>query len=463
MKKKNLSKMVATLLLGTTLSGTAMAAEKTISTEHWTYKAVQVLTKEGILPAAELPAGKKDYTRLEMAAIVEAAMNHSAQASARQKALIDKLAVEFALELNGIAVPETAAPKNNKPGLRVGFDTLMALSTDNPAVGKEKVQGNDMWHWRARLNLEGDLNEKTTYNARITTSFGAAGMTSTTAQNSTLSFDRVYMESKDLFGFDSVKWGRQGMNELGGNLAYKTGNNDGFVFSKNINEQTKLNLGAFVVKPEPTVAGTFSGDTQDVQYLAVQTKINPKLKLGGMFFNNNTSVAKTDTPYNYSYSSSKSGAIAAAYKMGKYTLLGEFDQTHLANAVGTGTNPHAYALQITNGTVSAESFYPVAKTVTNINKKGDQAFVLSYRYTQKGAIPNGLGPWGGATITSPVSSLYANSKSPNGVDNIKGVYFSYQYVLDKGIELSFDTQFLRYADTGAKFDDIYMLLLNTKF
>lgn len=464
MKKKNLSQLLTTLLLSGTVYGTAMAAApmQTIPMDHWAYKAIQLLEQDKIIDVP-LKEPQKGLSRQEFADLVEKAMNNSAMATAKQKALIDKLAVEFALELNGIENKDSGLAKTSNTGVHVGFDTLMVASTDTPAEGKQKEQGNDMWHWRARLTLNGDLNEKTTYNARLTTSFGTAGMTTATAQNPTLSFDRVYMESKNLFGFDSVKWGRQGINELGGNLAYKSGNNDGVILSKKLAPNTNLNIGALVVKAEPSVVGTFSGDTQDVQYISVQSKVNSNLKVGGMFFNNNTTVAKTDTCYNYSDSGSRIGALSTAYKMGKFTLLGEFDQAHLSDAVGVNSRPHAYALQITNGTVSADSFYPVAQTVTNINKKGDRAFVLSYRYTQKGAVPLGLGPWSGATITSPVASVYANSKIPNGIDNIKGIYFSYQYVLDKGIEMSFDAQFLEYADTGAKFDNIYMMMLNTRF
>jgi hypothetical protein len=464
MKKKNLPKILTLLLLSSTVYGTALAAETTLPADHWSYKAIEKLEKAGVLADTDDAAVQHTVTRQKMAELVEKAMNNSAQATQKQKALIDKLAVEFALELNGITVKEPPVQKST-PSLRVGFDTLMTASADSPAAGIPKEQGNDMWHWRARLTLNGDLNEKTTYNARLTTSFGTAGMTASTTSTTSpaLTFDRVYIESKDLFGFDSVKWGRQGINLLGGNLAYKSGNNDGVILTKNLDENTKVDFGALVVKPEPSAVGTFSGNTQDVQYVAVQSKVSQNLKLGGMFFNNNTSVAKTDTSYNYSYSGSKIGGLSAAYKMGKFTMLSEFDQTHLSKASGTDASPHAYAFQITNGTVSPDTFYPISQTVTNINKKGDSAFVLSYRYTQKGAVPLGLGPWGGATITSPVTSVYSNSKIPNGIDNIKGIYFSYQYVLDKGIELSFDTQFLKYADTGAKFDNIYMLLLNTKF
>ena len=458
MNKKRLCQLCTALLLSSNIYGTALAAEATLPADHWTYKAIHVLESSNIIPAQTKP--ETPLTRSEMAGLVEKAMENSSQANPRQKALIDKLAVEFALEINGIALPPEKAKSKANDGLKIGFDTLMTVSSDtrNP-----KVQGNDMWHWRARLTLDGNLNDNTAYHARLGTSFGTAGMTTSANSSGTVSgnylaFDRVYFDSKNVLGFDNISWGRRNINELGGNLAYKTGNNDGVVFTKFLSKNTKMDLGAFVVKPETTIVGTSSGDTQDVQFVAVTSDLSPKWRLGGMLFNNNTDGKSA--AYGYTDAGSKIGAVSARYKVGKFTILGEFDQASLDNPVHVSSRPHAFAIQVTNGKKAGESFYPVAQTVTDINQKGDQAFVFSYRQTQKGAVPLGLGPWGGATIVSPVTSTYNNGL---GVDNIKGFYFSYQYVLAKGVELSFDTQFLSYTDSGSKFDNIYMFLLNTRF
>ena len=455
-----------TILFASTFFSTVLAAPATglndVPADHWAYRAISELSRVGIIKGYndESFQGDKTVTRYEMAQIVEEAINNSNKATAIQKALIDKLAIEFALELNKIDTRVTKLEDFKKSTLKVGFDTLMAVVADNPAADNPKIQGNDRWRWRARLLLSGDLNENTKYAARLTTSFGTAGMTASSTQNTTLSFDRVYFTSKNLFGFDSVEWGRQGINELGGNLAYKSGNNDGIRLSKKLGKDTVVKIGAFVVKPEPAVVNGFSGDTQEVQFASVQSQISPQLRVGGIFFNNNTQVKVNDTPFNYSTDGSKVAGISAAYRMGKFTLLGEYDQADLKNPVGVKSNPYTYAVQLTNGTVSPASFYPLVQTVTNINKKGDNAFVISYRYTQKGAVPDGFGPWGGATITSPAYLI--NGKTVRGIDNIKGWYVSYQYVVAKGVEISLDSQFLKYADSGEKFDDIYSLFINTR-
>ena len=456
-----------TLLFVSSIFGTVLAATSDavndVPAGHWAYKAVNELVRVGVIDGYgnKTFQGDKTITRYEMAQVVEKAMANSNKATVVQKALIDKLAIEFALELNQIDTRVTKLENFNKSTLKVGFDTLMVGVMDNPAAGNPKLQGNDMWRWRARLLLSGDLNEDTKYDARLTTSFGTAGMSTSSTQNNLISFDRMYLTSKNVLGFDSIQLGRQSINELGGNLAYKSGGNDGITLTKKLSKDTAFKMGAFVVKPELAAVGTFSGDAQEVQFASVQSQVSPKLKIGGMFLNNNTKVITTDTPFKYSNDGSKIAGVSAAYKLGKFTLLSEYDRANLKNPVGVKSNPHAFAFQITNGTVSSTSFYPIAQTVTNINKKGDQAFVLSYRYTEKGAVPNGLGPWNGTTVTSP--TYLVNGKAVGGVDNIKGWYVSYQYVVAKGMELSFDSQFLKYADTGAKFVDIYMLILNTRF
>ena len=104
MKKSILIALIVVFSL--TLAGVAFAAPMTqftdVPAKHWAYVAIQELARVGIIDGYGDGAfrGDKTMTRYEMSQIVEKAMANSNKANAVQKALIDKLAIEFALELN---------------------------------------------------------------------------------------------------------------------------------------------------------------------------------------------------------------------------------------------------------------------------------------------------------------------------------------------------------------------------
>jgi hypothetical protein len=113
--KKGIIALVVLVLF--CLGNVAMAATQApvdVPKDHWAYPAVKALIKDGIIDGYGdgTYMGNKTITRYEMAAIVSKAMANSSKATAEQKALIDKLASEFALELNKIDVRVTALEKD---------------------------------------------------------------------------------------------------------------------------------------------------------------------------------------------------------------------------------------------------------------------------------------------------------------------------------------------------------------
>jgi hypothetical protein len=115
LKKKVIISIVVAFVLS--IAGTAFgAASQTfadVPVKHWAYAAVTELARVGIIDGYEDGSfrGDKTISRYEMAQIVEKAMANSDKATAVQKALIDKLAIEFALELNKIDTRVTALEK----------------------------------------------------------------------------------------------------------------------------------------------------------------------------------------------------------------------------------------------------------------------------------------------------------------------------------------------------------------
>jgi len=462
MKKKIITCMA--LLYSMSVLSLVSAAEPEagdVPADHWAYPAVKALMKDGIIDGYGNGAflGDKTMTRYEMAQVVEKAMDNSNKANAKQKILIDKLTAEFALEINKIDVRVKKVEKAQQSTMKVGFDSMNFYVGDNPPAGVAKLQGNDSLRYRYRLYLSNQMNEQTSFDARLTTSVANFGARSTSTNNPLIAFDRAYFTSKNSFGFDSVIWGRQKIKELGGSVFFQTGNSDGVTLIKKLSNTTTFKTGAYIVRAQPTTG--VDGNAQELQLASVTSKISPKLEVSGLFVNNNTSTAKADTYLNYAYDSSKIAGASAEYKMGKWTLMSEYDRASLDNPVNAKKNPYAYAFQITSGTVATNAFGSVNSTHCDLNKVGANALTVGYHYTEPGVTPQGFGGWNGLAMTS--SKYLVNGKNPSGTDGTKGWLFEYQYVIAKGIQISADVSDLKYATTGAPLDKVYMLTVTTMF
>jgi len=106
MKKSVVVMLTLIFILG--IAGTALAANpfSDVPAGHWAYSAVNKLAAAGIVDGMGDGTfkGDKTLTRYEMATFVARAMAKEDKATAEQKAMIDKLAQEFAGELQGLGV-----------------------------------------------------------------------------------------------------------------------------------------------------------------------------------------------------------------------------------------------------------------------------------------------------------------------------------------------------------------------
>jgi hypothetical protein len=444
--KKTLCILLA-LIIVLSITGIAFAGPFTdVPTGHWSYEAISKLAKAGIVDGYGDGTfrGDKTMTRYEMAMIVGKAMERSDKADAQNKALIEKLAAEFATELNNLGVRVGKLEDYNKSTMRVGFDSLSIFSADSPPAGQPKIKGNDEFHMRSRLYFSGNLNPTMTYNVRAATNVNFTGANSAT---SAAFIDVGYVESPNFLGFDQVRYGRMSISEQGNMVLFRDGGNDGIRLTKKLNDNATLRIGAFVVNPEPA---TNPGDSQDLQYISLQQKLTPDTTVGMAFLNNNRFVTPS-LPFNYGYNSSKLGDFYASTKTGKWTLTGEYSVNRLSGPTGNvSANPRAWEIQLTNGTNSPNVFYPAMRIYANMNKPGSDAFAVSYRSAQTGALPASIGASRQLWWVSP--SYRLNGGAYDGVDNAKVFYAGYQYVLAKGVGISLDYQSFKVASTGAPID-----------
>ncbi len=156
------------------VAGTAVAAQPSYLSDlpksHWAYEAVALLAKEGIIDGYpdKTFQGDKAMTRYEMAQVVVKAMANEKKANIAQRALIEKLASEFALDMNKIKARIDKVEKEQK---RIKFSgelsqqykvkTPSKLNTGNDR--KTTSYGQEKFH----LNIVGQVDNNSTVTLRI--------------------------------------------------------------------------------------------------------------------------------------------------------------------------------------------------------------------------------------------------------------------------------------------------------
>lgn len=196
------------------VSGIASAAPTTqfvdVPAKHWAYVAVQELARIGIVDGYGDGTfrGDKTMTRYEMAQIVEKAMANSNKATAAQKALIDKLAIEFALELNKLT-DRVAKLEKSQPNAKWSGNVRLRW------VDKHEGERTPFQE-RIRLNVNANINSNTSFFGRLESmnnnDFGS------TAENDQTRIIDAALTTKNPFGLNlTATYGRfsQSLQTLG--------------------------------------------------------------------------------------------------------------------------------------------------------------------------------------------------------------------------------------------------------
>ena len=166
MKKTLVSALTTALVVGA--ASTTFAASNPFSdvpADHWAYDAVSQLAADGVIDGYgdSTFKGNRNITRYEMAQMVAKAM--AKNTSGADKALVDKLAAEFAAELNNLGVRVANLERNadmvkwngtaEYTFTRKGAiaDDAESTSTNNFLFRLEpSAEVNSNWHVKARLD-----------------------------------------------------------------------------------------------------------------------------------------------------------------------------------------------------------------------------------------------------------------------------------------------------------------------
>lgn len=138
------------ITLGTLISfffvvSVAIAAQPPadVPVDHWAYAAVNLLIKDGLIDGYPDGTfrGDKPISRYEMAQLVDKALQNEDKATKEQKALIEKLAIEYALELNKFDTRVTTLEKNQSPLKIDGMFQFRYEYTKNPRLLSDGAMG----------------------------------------------------------------------------------------------------------------------------------------------------------------------------------------------------------------------------------------------------------------------------------------------------------------------------------
>lgn len=156
--------VISVCLLATTAFAAPAEKFNDLPKSHWAYEAVSLLAKEGIVDGYPDKTFKGDQTmtRYEMAQLVAKAMANQAKANIAHRALIDKLAVEFALDMNKI---QTRLDKVEKAQAKIKISGTLSqqYKSKEDSNGKKQSYGQEKF----KLNVVGQVDKDTTVTVRI--------------------------------------------------------------------------------------------------------------------------------------------------------------------------------------------------------------------------------------------------------------------------------------------------------
>ncbi len=155
-----------------------------VPSDSWAYKSVVELADAGIIQGVDGQyfQGNRNITRYEAAEMVAKAMAHMDKASVEQRALINKLADEYADELNNLGV-RVSALENRVGNVKLTgdariryihqsegdkikadkavYNTVSAKNDKGEAVVNKATKNDSSWSYRFRVRANAQVNDRT--------------------------------------------------------------------------------------------------------------------------------------------------------------------------------------------------------------------------------------------------------------------------------------------------------------
>ena len=222
MKTKVLAALAATMAVGATC---AFAANPFVDvpSDSWAYKSVVELADAGIIQGVDGQyfQGNRNITRYEAAEMVAKAMAHMDKASVEQRALINKLADEYADELNNLGV-RVSALENRVGNVKLTGDARVRyIHQDSDDQGKGEVKNDNSWSYRVRVRANAQVNDRTkvVYGVSTNNVNFDDNSTASDSKDNNIFTDRAFVD----YNFGGNNWDlKVGRDEydMGGGRAY---------------------------------------------------------------------------------------------------------------------------------------------------------------------------------------------------------------------------------------------------
>ena len=275
--KKSLVLAMA-MALGVTASAYAANPFSDVPAGHWAYDSINKLAAAGVIEGYgdTTFGGDKLMTRYEMAQIVAKAMAKGAN--------VDKLAAEFADELDNLGVRVAALEKKADNVKITGTIKASYASYDGDKLGEGNTT-NHQGRLRSDLWIKGDINDDWTYSAMFrnqqffTNDKGNSG-------EENVAFQRAYVNGK--LGGLAVQAGRYNKTDItGGNI--HDNRMDGVQVS--YGKDVKLTAGY----GKATGVDVIAGENKDVAYAELGAKLGAVDAFAGYYkFDNLLKAADDD-------------------------------------------------------------------------------------------------------------------------------------------------------------------------
>ena len=197
MKKTLVSALTTALIVGA--ASTTFAAANPfadVPTDHWAYDAVSTLAADGVIEGYGDTSfkGDKNVTRYEMAQMIAKAMAKT-NVSGNDKALLDKLAAEFADELNNLGVRVANLERNADKVKFAGEARYRYWSyRDEQADGSKTKSNTDSLQYR--LFPTAEINDNWHVNARLTGSTELSKDKDTNSTNGSVQLSYIYADGQ---------------------------------------------------------------------------------------------------------------------------------------------------------------------------------------------------------------------------------------------------------------------------
>ena len=221
MKKKIVTSLTAMMAVG---AACAFAANPFVDvpTDSWAYKSVVELADAGIIQGVDGSyfQGERNITRYEAAEMVAKAMAHMDKASVEQRALINKLADEYADELNNLGV-RVSALENRVGNVKLSGDARIRFQhQDTSSEASTGYKKDASWDYRVRVRANAKVNDRTTVTYGISTDDINFADNGAASDNGNIFTD----DAKVDYNFGGDHWnlsvGRTDTYVLGGENAY---------------------------------------------------------------------------------------------------------------------------------------------------------------------------------------------------------------------------------------------------